>query len=155
LAAGFLDGVQVCASVSGDRGSGKVAVGGEWSGGRGDEREADGLKSGFELAGFEVESGVHGVLLGSGQIRDGCLTDTDFNVFPGLLNEPEVVGQMGLQFGGLDLHVTKLVWRVGLVKIEVFGRVFCDALSKIWQAGVNDVLSSSLHRLTECEKEPD
>jgi hypothetical protein len=118
LAAGFLDGVQVCAAVSGDRGSGQVAGGGEWCGrgGRGDENEADGLKSGFELAGFEVESGVHGVLLGSGQIGDRGFADADFDVLSGLLNEAEVVGQMGLQFGGLDLHVTKLVDRVGHVK---------------------------------------
>ena len=62
-------------------------------------------------------SGVHGGLLGSGQIRDGCFTDTDFNVFPGFLNEPEIVRYVGLQFGGLDLHVTNMVLLVGCVKV--------------------------------------
>jgi hypothetical protein len=56
-----------------------------------------------------VQRGVHGGLLGSGQIGDGCFADADFDVFSGFLDEAEVVGQMGLQFGGLDLHVTKLV----------------------------------------------
>jgi hypothetical protein len=67
------------------------------------------LKRGFELASFELQRGVHGGLLGSGQIGDRGFADTDLDVLSGFLNEAEVVGQMGLQFGGLDFHVTKLV----------------------------------------------
>ncbi len=94
-AASFLDGVNVGAAVSGDGWDGHGASGRD-GGQRGGQGEPYGLKRGFELASFELQRGVHGGLLGSGQIGDGGFADTDFDVLSGLLNEAEVVGQMGL-----------------------------------------------------------
>jgi hypothetical protein len=71
------------------------------------------------LAGFKGESSVHGGLLGSGQISNRGLTNTDLDVLSGLLNKSKIVRQMRLEFGRLDSHVTNMVVTVGRVKVEL------------------------------------
>jgi hypothetical protein len=119
LAASFQDGGHIRAAISAEARDGQRAGTRLPSrrASRRDEGETDRLKSGFELTGFDLQSSVHGSFLGSSQIRDGGVTDTDLNVLPRLLNEPEVMRQMGLEFSRLDLHVTKLVAIVGHVKV--------------------------------------
>jgi len=83
------------------------------------------------LAGFKVESSVHGGLLGSSQISDRSLTNTDLDVLSGLLNKSEIVRQMRLEFGRLDLHMTNMVTTVGRVKVEL-GQATYQTPTKVW-----------------------
>jgi hypothetical protein len=82
------------------------------------------------LAGFKGESSVHGGLLGSGQISNRGLTNTDLDVLSGLLNKSKIVRQMRLEFGRLDSHVTNVVVTVGRVKI-VLGQATYQTLKAL------------------------